>query len=87
MKTTEIIKKLREKESRDNRALLDEAADIIEMLSAKETPKKPIEVDEKQGSDYYHLAFLCPTCLNAVYGQPYRPNHCKHCGQKLDWGE
>lgn len=34
MKTKDLIKALRDKESRDNRALLDEAAERLELLSA-----------------------------------------------------
>lgn len=41
----------------------------------------------KGDEDFYYLSFVCPSCDEAVIGQPYRPNHCKHCGQALDWGE
>lgn len=34
MKTKDLIKALRDKESRDNRALIDEAAERLELLSA-----------------------------------------------------
>lgn len=51
----------------------------------KQTPKKPQEVDEQEGESYYYLSFICPSCDQAVIGQPYRPNYCKHCGQALDW--
>lgn len=50
-------------------------------------PKKPTDVDEKAGVDYYNLSFMCPACNDAVVCQPYRPNNCKHCGQALDWSE
>ena len=56
----------------------------------KQIAKKPTEVDERMPEDYaeyYYLAFMCPSCGGSVAGQPYRPNHCKHCGQKLDWSE
>ncbi len=56
-------------------------------LKEKATEKKPSEIDERAEESFYYLAFLCPTCGNAVIGQPYRPNNCKHCGQKLDWSE
>ena len=49
--------------------------------------KKSTAIDERIGESYYYLAFVCPTCDEAVIGQPYRPNYCKHCGQKLDWSE
>lgn len=51
----------------------------------KQVPKTPQEVDEREGEDYYYLAFICPSCGDAVIGQPYRPNFCKHCGQALNW--
>ena len=53
----------------------------------KQVAKKPVEVDEREDFDFYYLAFLCPSCKEAVIGQPYRPKYCKHCGQKLDWSE
>jgi predicted RNA-binding Zn-ribbon protein involved in translation (DUF1610 family) len=53
----------------------------------KQIPKKPMEVEEREETDFYYLAFMCPNCGEAVIGQPYRPNNCKHCGQRLDWGE
>ena len=49
--------------------------------------KKLTAIDERIGESYYYLAFVCPTCDETVIGQPYRPNYCKHCGQKLDWSE
>ena len=55
----------------------------IEALE-KQIPKKPTEVDEREVG---WIAFMCPTCNTAVIGQPYRPNNCKHCGQKLDWSD
>lgn len=53
----------------------------------KQIPKKPAEINERSYDDFYCLDFLCPTCENGVYGQPYKPNNCKHCGQSLDWSE
>ena len=50
----------------------------------------PIRVEEKQVVEdeaFYNLDFLCPACKNAVIGQPYKPSHCKHCGQALKWEE
>lgn len=56
-------------------------------LKEKATAKKPSEIDERAEESFYYLAFMCPTCVRSVIGQPYRPNNCKHCGQKLDWSE
>ena len=58
----------------------------IEALE-KQIPKKPKEVEEKDEEEFYYLAFTCPSCDEAVVGQPYRPNFCKHCGQAIDWSE
>lgn len=51
----------------------------------KQIPKKPSEIDEREGASFYYLAFMCPSCNTAVIGQPYRPSYCKHCGQRIDW--
>ena len=51
----------------------------------KQVPKKPYDVDEREGDSFYYLGFMCPSCNKAIIGQPYRPNYCKHCGQALDW--
>lgn len=61
--------------------------DFVKNAVAKQIPKKPSEVDEKQDGLFYLLSFMCPACNEPVIGQPYRPKHCKHCGQKLDWGD
>ena len=54
--------------------------DEFKALKEKNEPKKVTEFYET-----VHLDFICPSCNEAVYGQPYKPNYCKHCGQKLDW--
>ena len=60
----------------------------IEALE-KQIPKKVddfMERSEEFGS-FYKLDFMCPSCNKATICQPYKPNHCKYCGQKLDWGK
>lgn len=52
-------------------------------LKEKSVAKKSKEVHENEVC----IDFICPNCKEAVYGQPYRPNYCKHCGQKLDFGK
>lgn len=74
----------RHQEKVDNQIELKKVT--VEALK-KQIAMKPEEVDEREDFDFYYLAFLCPSCDEAVIGQPYRPNYCKHCGQKLDWGE
>ena len=54
----------------------------------KQIPKKVedfLEREEEFGA-FYKLDFMCPSCNNSTICQPYKPKHCKHCGQKLDWG-
>lgn len=63
------------------------ALDIMKDATVKQIPKKPVDIDIKEDGDTYCLAFICPSCRIAVIGQPYKPNHCKHCGQKLDWSD
>ena len=55
----------------------------------KQIPKKSTEVHEKvdKHSSFYCLSFMCPSCETAVIFQLYKPKYCKHCGQKLDWGD
>ena len=50
-------------------------------LKEKNEPKKPTQFHENEVC----LDFICPNCKEAVYGQPYKPKYCKHCGQKLVW--
>lgn len=62
---------------------LEECREAVERMK----PKKPYDVEEREETDFYYLAFMCPSCNEAVIGQPYRPNYCKHCGQAIDWEE
>lgn len=64
-----------------------ELMDVTVMALERMLPKKPTEVDERVEADFYYLSFMCPTCDDAVIGQPYKPKNCKHCGQRLDWSE
>lgn len=61
------------------------AIDIGIKALEKQIPKKPYDVDEREENSFYYLGFMCPSCNKAIVGQPYRPNYCKHCGQKIDW--
>ena len=60
---------------------------IFEEATKKQQPMKVQEKQVVEDEAFYNLDFLCPACQNAVIGQPYKPNYCKHCGQKLDWSE
>ena len=63
----------------------EEATKLAIEALEKQIPKKPTEKNEIEDGVFYRLDFLCPACKNATIGQPYKPNYCKHCGQKLDW--
>ena len=54
--------------------VIDIAINAIE----KQIPKKPIY------DNYHRAGYRCPNCNNI---NPWGYKHCKHCGQKLDWGE
>lgn len=66
-----------------------EEFDELNKALEKQKPKKVEEFMERteEFSSFYKLDFMCPSCENATICQPYRPNYCKHCGQKLDWGD
>lgn len=66
----------------------DDMKNAIEALE-KQIPKKPTEVHEKvdKYSSFYSLSFMCPSCETAVIFQSYKPKYCKHCGQKIQWGD
>ena len=87
MKIKEMIEKLRYKaeniKAKIEPEFFNEVADILE----KQVSKKVCDFNEVQEDSFYHLSFMCPDCNEAVISQPYRPNFCKHCGQKLDWSE
>ena len=54
--------------------VIDIAINAIE----KQIPKKPI-------FDSYHRAgYRCPNCNNI---NPWGYEHCRYCGQNLDWSE
>ena len=64
----------------------DNQAEIMQVTIKaleKQIAKKVTEFNKP-----YHLDYMCPSCNTATYGQPYAPNYCKHCGQRLlfDWG-
>lgn len=66
---------------------LDEAVKMAINALERQIPKKPSEVNESEYDRFYCVDFMCDTCNTAVIGQPYRPKHCKHCGQALDWSK
>ena len=73
--------------SNDDIGLIIEALEIKDEIKKKHKAKKICDFNEVEEDSFYHLSFMCPNCNQAVISQPYRPNYCKHCGQKLDWSE
>ena len=62
-----------------------EATDVLEALS-KQIPKKPIGISVGEVTS----SGVCPSCARDVVfftsDDPVRrKNHCKYCGQKIDW--
>ena len=68
----------------------EEAIGIIQELVDKETPKKIIKLPYKDiygnkiGDSKTQFFNGCPNCKDNVGIQA---EYCRHCGQKLDWGE
>lgn len=54
--------------------VIDIAINAIE----KQIPKKPIY------DNYHRAGYRCPNCNNT---NPWGYEHCRYCGQKLDWNE
>ena len=44
----------------------------------KQMPKKPIF------DTYHRVGHMCPNCNNT---NPWGYEHCRYCGQNLDWSE
>lgn len=62
-----------------------EASEVIDALK-KQIPKKPIGISVGEATS----SGVCPTCSRDVVfftsDDPVRRrNHCKYCGQKIDW--
>ena len=73
-----------------NEAFIDGFQDACRLAVQALEKQIPMKVKEKQVVEdeaFCNLDFLCPACKNAVIGQPYEPNYCKHCGQALKWEE
>lgn len=89
-KRTRLLNKLKHVYSHNTKLVLDVSNDDIGLIIEgveKQIAKKVCDFNEVEEDSFYHLSFMCPNCNQAVISQPYRPNHCKHCGQKIDWSE
>lgn len=56
-------------------------------LGTVEQCKQAMEKQKAKKANYdaHHRAgYRCPTCNNV---NPWGYNHCKHCGQELDWSQ
>lgn len=61
--------------------------DLIKTALEKQLPKKPICKIYKSENIYLGTSknYYCPTCNNGLIWVD--DNHCKDCGQALDWSE
>ena len=59
----------------DERDKIKEAVEIAVSALKKQTPMKPILLDDED--------LICPVCDADVEWKRY----CENCGQKIDWGE
>ena len=76
-----LSEELRNKQSRDNRALLDRAADRIDELEAGY--RKQSEGEWVHGeNDMAH----CSVCGNEEPDHSLSP-FCPNCGANMDWGD
>ena len=55
-----------------------EAIDVAIKALEKQIAKKPIY------DNYHRAGYRCPNCNNT---NPWGYEHCRYCGQKLDWSE
>lgn len=90
-KRTRLLSKLKHVYSHNTKLVLDVSNDDIGLIIEgveKQIGKKPIIIYEhKEDNGLYDLSFMCLSCDMNSNGQYYRPNYCKHCGQKIDWSE
>lgn len=69
----------------------------LQELVDKETPKKPLEIEEKDVVVGKVLIYKCPKCehglfykfpnINRVAKDKSKCNYCEVCGQKINWRE
>lgn len=97
MNIQRLIERLTTKESRDNRALLDEAAETIKKLKAENValkkyiirnrPKRGKWIEIKNDPDYdgYHKCSVCGIECFFEAGSPADDgaNYCPYCGAKM----
>lgn len=64
----------------------NEAHQIAVEAVEKQIPKKPYKVKEHKQNDYY-----CTVCKRYLGSETelkhdcLKPEHCQHCGTKIDW--
>lgn len=74
---------------------LQELYNFINKLLDKATPKKPIEIEEKDIVAGKIIIYNCPSCNHGLFVKfieinrvaKYKSNYCEVCGQALDWSE
>ena len=86
-KEQELIDELQEYLDIEDTSRIDLHPEEVQMCMdalEKQIAKKPLDVNVTELKSGVWIDLLCPTCEQSIVGQPYRPNYCKHCGQKLD---
>lgn len=78
MQSQDIVNELRGKKSRDNRDLLDRAADEIERLRATKSSNWQVPTPDEQGN---RSGFECRNCGFVV---PIPTHYCCWCGAQMD---
>ena len=78
MQSKDIVKELRQKESRDNRDLLNRAADEIERLRETKSSNWQVPTPDEKGN---HSGFECRNCGSLVQ-IPTR--YCGGCGARMN---
>ena len=61
----------------------DEVMEKIQSALEKQIPEKGNVHGIRDGREINTVSYTCPVCHNHIG----RDNYCKHCGQKLDWGD
>ena len=70
------------KEEGFNSLVLLNKKDIASALS-KQIPEKGNIHGIREGREINTVSYTCPVCHNHIG----RDNYCKHCGQRLEWGD
>ena len=81
-----LSEELRNKKSRDNRALLDRAADRIDELEKECRQQSEGEWVTKDLNNPLYESKKAPHCSNCEYMSFIRYDYCPNCGAKMKGG-